>query len=340
MDKFGGGIILSYRENSVKVIESLQYPTGLFSASRKDCTTGYNVAWIRDNVYTAMGMETFSIKKAVKTFQALLDIFRRHEYKIDWAIKDKPRFAYQYIHARYHPITFDEFYDEWGNKQNDAIGAFLFKVGELEQRGIAVIRDEHDKLVLKKLVDYLQSIEYWHDPDHGMWEEGPELHASSIGACVAGLEKIKFIVAVPQELIDKGREAMNQLLPRESPTKSVDLAQLSLIFPYNVVTKEQAEQILKNVEEQLVRNKGVIRYHGDLYYNAKGEAEWTFGFPWLASIYKKLNMPNKYAFYMRKTTEAMNAKGELPELYYGNSNLYNDNCPLGWAHAMHLLAMH
>lgn len=323
----------------MKILESLQYPTGLFSASRKDVGTGYNVAWIRDNVYEAIGVETFSITRAVKTYQALLDIFRKHEYKIDWAIKQKPQHTYEYIHARYNPISFDEFHEEWGNKQHDAIGAFLFKVGELEQKGVKVLRDENDKRVVQKLVNYLASIEYWQNPDHGMWEETQEVHASSIGACVAGLEKIKFIVDVPQWLIDKGREMLDKLLPRESATKSVDLALLSLIYPYNIITEEQREQILRNVEEQLVRNKGVIRYLGDLYYNANGEAEWTFGFPWLAVIYKKLNKPNKYAFYMRKTVESMNGNGELPELYYANSGLHNDNCPLGWAQAMYLIAL-
>jgi GH15 family glucan-1,4-alpha-glucosidase len=296
------------------------------------------VAWIRDNVYEAMGMETFSLKKAIRTYQALLDIFLKHEYKIDWAIKEKPKHTHQYIHARYDPITYVEFEQEWGNKQHDAVGAFLFKIGDLEQKGIKVLRDNNDKRIIQKLVNYLGSIEYWHNPDHGMWEETPEVHSSSIGACMAGLEKVKYIVEVQQELIENGREALNALLPRESKTKSVDLAQLSLIYPYNVVTPWQREEILSKVEEQLVRNRGIIRYHGDLYYNAHGEAEWTFGFPWLAIIYKKLNMPNKYAFYMRKTLEAMNALGELPELYYANSNLYNDNCPLGWAQAMYLIA--
>jgi GH15 family glucan-1,4-alpha-glucosidase len=202
-----------------------------------------------------------------------------------------------------------------------------------------VLRDDNDKRIVQKLVCYLESIEYWHNPDNGMWEEREEVHASSIGACIAGLEQIKVVVHVSEGLIEEGRCALNALLPRESETKSVDLALLSLIYPFKIVTEEQREQILSNVEEQLVRNRGVVRYHGDLYYNAHGEAEWTFGFPWLAIIYKGLNKPNKYAFYMRKTVEAMNYEGELPELYYANSTLYNDNCPLGWAQALHLIAL-
>jgi phosphorylase kinase alpha/beta subunit len=328
-----------HRNKSAQILDSLRYSNGLFAASRHDVGTGYNVAWIRDNVYAAIGMETVSKTKAVAAFHTLLDIFLKHEYKIDWAIKESPDSSFKYIHARYHPETLEEFHEEWGNKQHDAVGAFLFKVGELERKGIKVLRNRHDKRVIKKLVQYLESIEYWHNPDNGMWEENEEVHASSIGACLAGLEQIKHIVYVPKHLIDKGRDALNRLLPCESETKNVDLALLSLIYPYNIVTPEQAKHIVENVEEMLVRNKGVIRYTGDKYYDANGEAEWTFGFPWLAIIFKQMKMPHKYAFYMRKTVEAMNDKGELPELYYANSNYYNANCPLGWAQAMLLVAL-
>ena len=95
---------------------------------------------------------------------------------------------------------------------------------------------------------------------------------------------------------------------------------------------------MKNVEEKLVRNRGVIRYVGDKYYNNGSEAEWTFGFPWLAIIYKKLNNPEKYAHYSRKTLEAMNDKGEMPELYYGKTDEHNENTPLAWAQALSVVA--
>jgi phosphorylase kinase alpha/beta subunit len=322
---------------SVQILKDLQRPSGLFLAS--PCNgTGYNKAWIRDCIYEAMGLEAVNnYKEVVKTFHALLDILAKHEYKIDCAIRVKPEHSYQYIHARYHPETFDEFWEEWGNRQNDAVGALLFKIFDLESRGIKVIRGEQDLQILQKLVHYLESIEYWHDEDNGMWEENAEIHASSVGACVAGLKKASIMLDVPQELIKKGEETLNWLLPRESETKIADLALLSLIYPYNVVSEEQKQAILKNVEEMLVRNKGVIRYENDQYYNKDGEAEWTFGFPWLAKIYKEMNLPHKYAFYMRKTLEAMNEKGELPELYYAGSDEHNENSPLGWSQAMFLV---
>jgi GH15 family glucan-1,4-alpha-glucosidase len=312
----------------------------LFSASRKDVKTGYNMAWIRDNVYIALGLEaTQRTRELRKTYRALLDIFKKHEYKIDWMINQpSPKLGFRYIHARFDPDTKNEIHEPWGNKQNDAIGAVLFKIGQLERKGIKIICNEHDKRIVQKLVSYLAAIEYWHDKDNGMWEENEEVHASSIGACVAGLKAISSVAYVPSELIEKGQNALNQLLPRESESKETDLALLSLIYPYNIVTPEQRDTILCQVETQLVRKKGVIRYEGDQYYSNGREAEWVFGFPWLAIIYKMLNIPSRYAYFMKKTLESANSKGELPELYYGGTHKHNENSPLGWAQALYLVA--
>jgi len=256
-------------QRSMQILRKLRHATGLFSASKKEGSTGYDKAWIRDNVYAAIGLEMVDPHSALSTYYALFDVLLKHEEKINWAIKERPHASYQYIHARYHPHTFDEFWENWGNKQNDAVGLFLFKVSDLMRKGYRIIRSSHDLRVIQKLVDYLASIEYWHDTDNGIWEENEEVHASSIGACIAGLEGVKSqgLADVPNELIQKGREALRALLPRESATKAVDLALLSLIYPFNVVTGHETEQILQRIESELVRERGVIRYIGDQYYS-------------------------------------------------------------------------
>ena len=290
--------------NSLAILNRLRYGNGLFSAASHRVSTGYHRAWVRDNIYAAIGMEAVDPKMALPTYHALLDILKKHEYKIDWAIKEKPRYRYQYIHPRYDPLTMDEIPEEWGNKQNDAIGLLLFKIGDLMDKGLPVIRDITDLRLLSKLVRYLASIEYWQDADNGMWEEDEEVHASSVGACVAGLRRIASYVKVPSWLIEKGQEALDRLLPRESASKETDLALLSLIWPLDVVTREQREAILKNVEERLLREKGVIRYGGDKYYNRNGEAEWTMGLPWLAIICKQAGDFARYRYYAQKTLAA------------------------------------
>jgi phosphorylase kinase alpha/beta subunit len=274
-------------------------------------------------------------------------ILKKHEYKIDWAIRKKPEHKHEYIHARYHPETFDEFWEEWGNKQNDSVGAILFKIGELEgiRKGM-ILNNDDDKRIVQKLVWYLESIEYWHDIDSGMWEEDEEVHASSVGACVAGLKMVKnnTTLEVPQELIDKGKISLIRLLPRESERKFVDLALLSLIWPYDIVDEKQRKDILANVEYHLVRKKGVIRYKNDHYYNKNvdgysEEAEWTFGLSWLSMIYGKLGNTEKEKKYMKMALATITPKGE-PELYFSNTDKPNENNPLGWSESLLIAALY
>ena len=322
------------KQISYEILKNLRLKNGLFIAAPSSI---YNKAWLRDNIYSAIGLEIVNVKEAIQTYHALLDILKKHEYKINFAIKEKPKHAYQYIHARYNPETLEEYHEEWGNKQNDAIGALLFKIAELLDKKLPVLRNLDDYRIIQKLVFYLESIEYWHDKDNGMWEEYEEIHASSVGACLAGLKAIANQVYVPSHLIEKGQETLNLLLPRESETKETDLALLSLIYPYNIVNDKQKSLILKNVEEKLLREKGVIRYINDQYFNKGKEASWTFGLAWLAVIYKDIDKI-KYEFYLQKTIEAMTDNHELPELYI-NDEIPNENTPLAWTHAMHLVAL-
>lgn len=332
----------------LRILKSLKTKSGLFLASKKGISTGYDKSWLRDNFYETIAFEVIGDWETVeKTYRAILNIFLKYEEKIDWAIKEKPKETYKRIHARFHPETFDEFWEEWGNKQNDAIGCILFRLGELEinQKRSILKTPEHIRIV-NKLVRYLEAIEYWKDADSGVWEEWEELHASSVGACFAGLASISKLpnIEVPVWLIKKGQDTLNNLLPRESEKKFVDLALLSLIWPYDVVSEEQRNQILENIEYHLKRDRGVIRYKGDHYYNKNPdgyseEAEWTFGLAWLAIIYEKLGN-NEKAQELIKDLIALDTPEGLPELYFSNSLEYNENTPLGWSESLFIVALY
>ncbi|MEK7642643.1 MAG: glycoside hydrolase family 15 protein [Patescibacteria group bacterium] len=333
-------------EKHLENIRALQSPSGLFMASRSDVSTGYNKAWLRDNFYTCIAFEEVGDWETVKkTWKAVLQIFIKHKDKIDWARKNKPYATYQYIHARYNPENFEEFWEEWGNKQNDAVGAILFKLGDLEEKGIKIVETSDERLVVQILVDYLESIEYWQDPDNGVWEEYEELHMSSVGACVAGLKKIKFVetIKVSDYLIEKGESALRNLLPRESKSKFADLALLSLIYPFNVVDERMAREIVRKVEYHLERNRGIIRYKNDRYYNKNEdgyseEAEWCFGFPWLGIIYNGWGNIEKSHEYLQKAMATI-YNDQIPELYYSDSPKCNENVPLAWAESLFVVAL-
>jgi phosphorylase kinase alpha/beta subunit len=142
------------------------------------------------------------------------------------------------------------------------------------------------------------------------------------------------------------------MFPFESADRPVDLAQLSLIYPYRVIFGEDAAEIVNRVEKLLLRKRGVIRYLGDSYYATNehlgrhlpltnyygSEAEWTFGLPWLALCHMELGNFNKAKHYVSRTEGLMLKDGSLPELYFADSDNHNLNNPLGWSNAMYILA--
>lgn len=338
-------------KESYEVIDKIRKSHGLYIASPSEF---YSYVWIRDSVYISLPYLNKNDGLYEKTYHSLLDMFRNYEWKIDIAIEKKPHHLWEYIHARYNAEDVTEIHDqEWGHAQHDAVGATLWAIGEGIKKGKKILRDDKDKEIVQKLVYYLQSVEYWKDPDNGMWEEWREVHLSSVGACVAGLKNVSDFVDVPKDLIIKGEDVCYNLFPRESNDKSEDLAQLSLLYPYNLFTGFLGERIVNQIENKLLRSRGVIRYEGDSYYSTLeekdgremsreyyygSEAEWCFGLPWLALCHLQLGNYYKAAEYVKQTESLMITPGILPELYYSNTNKPNPNTPLGWSCAMYILA--
>jgi phosphorylase kinase alpha/beta subunit len=179
-----------------------------------------------------------------------------------------------------------------------------------------------------------------------MWEWNEEVHASSVGACLAGLKSVAKLssIDVPEFLLKEGEIALRALLPRESVSHFADLAQLSLIFPYEIVDAKQRDEILGNIEYHLLRERGVIRWKNDWYYNKNSdgyseEAEWCFGLSWLAIIYTNLGNKKKAQFFIDRMIATVSKHG-VPELYFSHSEKFNQNTPLGWAESLFLVALH
>lgn len=315
---------------AVDVLDRMRLSNGAYTAST---SKDYYFVWIRDVVYTVLPFLHDSSDRYEKAYHAMFDLFRSYEWKIDIHTSKKPKYLFEYIHSKYS-TDLKEIPAEWGHAQNDAIGAFLWGVGEGFRNGNKVIRDDIDLRIVQKLVNYLECLQYWQAADNGMWEENMEIHASSIGACVAGLNAVKMLVNVNEELIKKGEETLRFLLPRESETKSADLALLSLIYPYRVVDRTIALKIIQNVSSDLERTYGCIRYENDWYYNEGSEAEWCFGFPWLGLCYLELGMFKQALGYIEKTQKITPENFEVPELYIGGKNTPNGNTPLAWAVSM------
>ena len=314
-------------ESQLRVLEKMILPNGAVPASPNG---PYKKAhWVRDGLYVLIA--TVYVDRSDLAHQLIrtpFTIFHRHFDRLQAAIRHKPTDVLDYFHARFKTKRFEEFPEKWGHNQLDMIGLFLYLVAGLPSRGIDVFRHGgwyEDKVLLTNITRYLETLEWWSCPDFGMWEEGPKRHASSIGAVLAGLRSLSALgdgdLSFNEAQLEKGQEALDGLLPNESEDRECDLAQLSLIWPFGILRDEQVHALLGRVEERLVRDRGVIRYQGDAYFNAAdprrittpdrrtgldlvdyrdedrkdfphgnegSEAQWPMGLAWLSIVYSKL----------------------------------------------------
>ncbi|MBU1199238.1 MAG: hypothetical protein KKF46_04375 [Nanoarchaeota archaeon] len=375
--RYGENSLLNPRsqriEKSFQKLETLRLINGGYLASpnpgKADGTGRYNVFWLRDIMYATYANEYLgNMEHMLKSFELIMTIMLKHRELICAAIRKLPeKWA---LHARYHPSTLEEISPDWGHHQLDVIGFFLYKTGDLIQKGHNVLQTDEQRELIKDLIQYLFNYRWETYPDFGMWEEGPEVHSSSLGAVLAGLTmwfdaghyKYKYahdrdladVVPVSERYFDTGPQKIKELLPRESQSRECDLAQLSLIWPYNIVDDEMKLTILNNVETKLLREHGVIRYEGDNYFNSdkknpKGnEAEWPLGLAWLAIVHNKLaewgkdNLEQSLV-HLKKSKEyllkidSLMIDGCIPELY--SRGKPNENRPLAWAHSFHIIAL-
>ena len=318
------------------ILDSLRLPSGLTLAAPG---AAYDRIWIRDNCYVGLGYwHAGQRERAVKLFRGLLKIMDRHSWKIDWIIwEGKPAQSYKRIHPRYDANGF-EIPEPWGFIQNDAIGLLLWCVGWLEDQGAALLSDANVHLI-QKLVWYLAAIQYWDDADNGVWEEIDEVHASSVGCCVAGLKIHRSRVMVPDEIVAEGERVLKALNGRESFERYIDMAQLTLAWPLGF----EHEEVILTVERDLLREMGVIRYLGDMYHREAAEAEWTMGLPWLGLCWLTLGQTDKARNYL-EWTDRVRLNSLLPEAYLPTSEKEGkrhfepcDHTPLGWSHALALI---
>jgi GH15 family glucan-1,4-alpha-glucosidase len=363
-------------------LEQLRQLNGGYVASPYSGEEGYDrydVYWLRDIMYATYANEYLGLYDKVKqSYSVVLTVFEKFHHKIIRGVRKRPDLLHAkgaVVHARVHPTTLEEITDEWGHHQLDIFGLFLFKTGDLQKQGFRVIRTNEHIQVVKDILSYLWTARWDSEPDFGMWEEGPEVHSSSVGAVLAGLTMwhdhgfydykyrttidISQTIPVSERFLEDGWRALEQLLPRESVSRPYDFAQLSLIWPYNILKDQlgRQEEIIHNIEHHLVRAYGVVRYPGDRYFAADREqplgreAEWPIGLAWLSICYSKLLQQALRLGASRATVDHYLARsrrhlehleeittpdGQIAELF--TSGKSSHNLPLGWAQSFYIVA--
>jgi phosphorylase kinase alpha/beta subunit len=398
-----------YYDEIKAVILSRQNPvTGLLPASTAITAHGdYTDAWVRDNVYSILaawglalayrkvdadGGRSYELEGAViKLMRGLLFAMMRQAPKVE-AFKQtqSPRDA---LHAKYDTQTGSTVVgdDKWGHLQIDATSLYLLMLGQMTASGLPIILTIDEVNFVQNLVYYIGRA--YQTADYGIWERGnkinsgfPELNASSIGMAKAALEALNgldlfgvrgsqaSVLHVLPDEIARAQITLESLLPRESRSKEVDAALLSIIgFPAFAVDNDTvAEKTRGHIIQSLLGNYGCKRFlrdghqtvledHSRLHYEPwelkqfeRIESEWPlfFTYLWLDALFRA---DNEAASLCQEMLEKVLVERDglklLPELFYvphdrieaekelphSQSRLPNENLPLVWAQSLYYL---
>lgn len=292
---------LDYYYRGVKaIILNRQNPnTGLLPASVAVTTHGdYRDAWVRDNVYSILAVYGLALAyrrtddsngrayelehSVIKLMRGLLFAMMRQSHKVE---KFKiTRSLDDCLHAKYNTNTGDTVVgdNEWGHLQIDATSIFLLMLAQMTASGFQIIYSLDEVDFIQNLVFYIERA--YRTPDYGIWERGnkvnhgePELNSSSIGMAVAALQAINdmnlfgsyggpsSVIHVLPDEITRNFDTLHAALPRESRSKEIDAAILSIIgYPaYAVGDPEILTKTRKEIETKLRGKYGFKRFLRD-----------------------------------------------------------------------------
>lgn len=398
-----------YYQQVNTVILARQHPvSGLLPASTAVNVHGdYTDAWVRDNVYSILAVWGLSLayrkldevegrtceleQSVVKLMRGLLLAMMRQAPKVE-QFKEKQD-PLQALHAKYDTSTGNTVVgdDEWGHLQLDATSVFLLLLAQMTASGLQIVYTQDEVNFVQNLVYYIGRA--YRTPDYGIWERGnklnhgkPELNASSVGMAKAALEAMQglnlfglrggqaSIIHVLPDEIARARITLESLLPRESGSKEVDAALLSVIgYPAFAVEDTQLlKQTRQKIIDKLQGHYGCKRFLRDghqtvledttrLHYEPEElrqfehiECEWPlfFAYLWLDSLFRG-DAPQIEFYQQRLAALAVNVDGVelLPELYYvpaaqleaerqqpgSQTRQPNENIPLVWAQSLYIL---
>lgn len=402
-------ILDKYYSQIKTIILSRQNPiTGLLPASTAITAHGdYTDAWVRDNVYSILAVwglalayrkidndkgRTYELEcSVVKLMRGLLFAMMRQSHKVE-TFKHTQSLL-DGLHAKYNTATGDIVVgdDEWGHLQLDATSIYLLMLAQMTASGLSIIFTLDEVNFVQNLVYYIGRA--YRTPDYGIWERGnkinhgnAELNASSLGMAKAALEAMNglnlfgvngcqaSVIHVLPDEIARARITLESLLPRESASKEIDGALLSIIsYPAFAVENVQLQQrTLQEIINKLGGNYGCKRFLRDghqtvledthrLHYEPwelkqfeNIECEWPLFFTYLVldGIFRQDHeQTQKYQELLKGVTVEKDGLQLLPELYYvpeenieaeklnphSQTRLPNENIPLVWAQSLYFL---
>ncbi|MCA3693066.1 glycoside hydrolase family 15 protein [Aquidulcibacter sp.] len=241
-------------------LKRLSAEAGLLPASTAKTVHGdYAHAWVRDNVYSILGVwglacaykrlepgserTHFLEANVIRLMRGLLSAMMGQADKVE-------RFKHTQdpldgLHAKYDAATGKPVVGDahWGHLQIDATSLFLLFLAQMTAGGLKILKTADE-------VDFVQNLVHYIGPayriaDYGIWERGRksndgvvEINASSVGVAKAALEAMDGLdfgcqargpIRVPADDIARARETLQVLLPGESASKETDAALLAVV---------------------------------------------------------------------------------------------------------------
>uniref|UniRef100_A0A0K0F7E7 Phosphorylase b kinase regulatory subunit n=1 Tax=Strongyloides venezuelensis TaxID=75913 RepID=A0A0K0F7E7_STRVS len=278
-----------------------QHPiTGLFE---NNPTNFPNHAWVRDNLYAVQALwalyraykkcaysdeEMENVKKigysCIKIMQSIMECMIRQADKVElFKLHQRPHDA---LHAKYSVINKKSVSGDldWGHHQIDAVSLFLLTLAQMTASGLQIVRNFDEVAFIQNLVYYIEIA--YRTPDYGIWERGDktnqgitELNSSSVGLAKAAMHALREVgdlfsdgsksscIHIVSDEIEQCDAVLSSMLPRESFSKEVDAALLSMIsFPaFAVADIELITKTRAAVLELLYGKYGCIRFIRDGY---------------------------------------------------------------------------
>ncbi|MDA1157295.1 MAG: glycoside hydrolase family 15 protein [Cyanobacteria bacterium] len=389
-----------------QVVLQRQHPiTGLLPASTANNVHGnYGDAWVRDCVYSIQCVWGLALahrrlsgatarvyeleQRVLQLMRGLLNAMLRQAHKVE---RFKQTLSpLDCLHAKYDtgsgdPVVPD---DGWGHLQLDATALFLLQLAQLTRSGLVVVQTGHERDFLQNLVYYVARA--YRVRDYGIWERGdkgnhglPERNASSIGLVKAALEALEGLdlyghhgsgqchLHIPHDAIVRLRRALSGLLPRESASKEVDAACLSVIgYPaWAVEDSALVERTRDKIRTELggpygykrFRRDGhqtVVEDHNRLHYEREElaqfehiECEWPLFLAYeliTACCEERWSEAWSWRERLRKVAVEVDGIELLPEVYVvpkasidaerkqpgSQERIANDNVPLLWTQSL------
>jgi len=397
-----------YREVSDVIVHKQNPISGLLPASTAVSVHGdYTDAWVRDNVYSILAVWGLSLAyralddddgrgkelegRTIHLMRGLLRSMMAQAHKVEaFKLSRHPRDA---LHAKYDTRTGGQVVgdDAWGHLQIDATSLYLLMLAQMISSGLHIIWTDDEVSFVQNLVYYIERA--YRTADFGIWERGAksnhgrvELNASSLGMAKAALEALSefnlfgarggrsSVLHVSPDNIAQADITLCALLPRESNSKEVDAAVLSILgYPAFAVHDAQlVDKARSEIKTKLEGRYGLKRFlrdghqtlledHGRLHYEAEElkqfehiESEWPLFFTYLYLDALFRHDSAEVDFYAAKLDSLLVERAGqrlLPELYYvplasiaaerlepgSTDRVPNDNVPLVWAQSLYLL---